>query len=59
MEKERISDLADGIAVSIFLKAIHKNSGNWAAAARQFGLHRSNLHKLAGRLRVKLRCCGL
>jgi anaerobic nitric oxide reductase transcription regulator len=35
------------------LKAVHKNSGNWAAAARQLGLHRSNLHKLAGRLGVK------
>jgi anaerobic nitric oxide reductase transcription regulator len=35
------------------LQAVRQNGNNWAAAARQLGLHRSNLHKLAGRLKVK------
>jgi len=34
-------------------QAISRNSGNWAAAARELGLHRSNLHNLAGRLGLR------
>ena len=30
--------------------AADRNGGNWAAAARELGLHRSNLHQLARRL---------
>ena len=30
--------------------AVTRNQGNWAAAARQLGMHRSNLHNLAKRL---------
>jgi hypothetical protein len=29
------------------------SSGNWAAAARSLGLHRSNLHHLAARLGLR------
>ncbi len=31
--------------------ALEKNRGNWAAAARDLGMHRSNLHNLAKRLK--------
>lgn len=37
----------------LILSAVDNNSGNWAAAARQLGINRSNLHKLAKRLGVK------
>ncbi|MBF0198120.1 MAG: hypothetical protein HQL32_10425, partial [Planctomycetes bacterium] len=32
---------------------LSKQSGNWAATARELGLHRSNLHQLAKRLKMK------
>jgi len=34
-------------------QAIAKNNGNWAAAARDLNMHRSNLHNLAKRLGLK------
>ncbi len=34
-------------------RAITKRSGNWAAAARDLGMHRSNLHNLANRLGIR------
>jgi len=37
----------------LILSAVEENGGNWAAAARQLGVNRSNLHKLAKRLGVK------
>ena len=33
--------------------ALDKNSGNWAAAARELGTNRSNLHNLATRLNLR------
>jgi anaerobic nitric oxide reductase transcription regulator len=33
-------------------RAVQEHRGNWAAAARALGLHRSNLHRLAQRLGV-------
>jgi anaerobic nitric oxide reductase transcription regulator len=33
--------------------AVDSQSGNWAAAARQLGVNRSNLHKLAARPGLK------
>jgi anaerobic nitric oxide reductase transcription regulator len=35
--------------------AVAGNQGNWAAAARQLGMHRSNLHNLAKRLGLRRR----
>jgi len=35
--------------------AVERHSGNWAAAARELGLHRSNLHQLALRLGLRAR----
>ena len=34
--------------------AVERHGGNWAAAARELGLHRSNLHHLARRLGLKV-----
>ena len=33
--------------------AVERNAGNWAAAARELGMHRSNLHHLAKRLALR------
>jgi anaerobic nitric oxide reductase transcription regulator len=35
------------------LDAVERCRGNWAAAARELGLHRSNLHHLARRMGIK------
>lgn len=35
------------------LDAVTAHDGNWAAAARALGMHRSNLHQLAGRLGIR------
>jgi len=35
------------------LAAVERHAGNWAAAARELGLHRSNLHHLATRLGLR------
>ncbi len=37
----------------LIFQALEENNGNWAAAARSLGLHRSNLHHLARRLGLK------
>lgn len=37
----------------VIRQALDRNSGNWAAAARDLGLHRSNLHNLAARLGLR------
>jgi anaerobic nitric oxide reductase transcription regulator len=34
-------------------EAVARHGGSWAAAARELGLHRSNLHHLARRLGLR------
>jgi anaerobic nitric oxide reductase transcription regulator len=34
-------------------EAVERNGGSWAAAARELGMHRSNLHHLASRLGLR------
>lgn len=36
----------------VILAAVERNDGNWAAAARELGMHRSNLHQLGRRLGI-------
>jgi anaerobic nitric oxide reductase transcription regulator len=36
------------------LDAVERHGGNWASAARELGLHRSNLHQLAARLGLRV-----
>ena len=37
---------------ALILRAVREHGGNWAAAARALGLHRSNFHRLAKRLGI-------
>jgi anaerobic nitric oxide reductase transcription regulator len=37
----------------VILEAVHAHAGNWAAAARALGMHRSNLHHRAARLGLR------
>jgi anaerobic nitric oxide reductase transcription regulator len=39
----------------IITEALARHDGNWAAAARSLGMHRSNLHHLASRLGLRER----
>jgi anaerobic nitric oxide reductase transcription regulator len=39
--------------IKLIKLALNKNRGNWAATARDLGMHRSNLHNLAKRLGIK------
>ncbi len=39
--------------VELIRAALAGNKGNWAAAARELGMHRSNLHSLASRLGIR------
>ncbi len=39
--------------VRLIEHAVERNQGNWSAAARDLGLHRSNLHNLAARLGIR------
>jgi len=38
---------------NLIQNALARNEGNWAAAARSLGMHRSNLHHLASRLGLR------
>jgi anaerobic nitric oxide reductase transcription regulator len=52
-EIQTLREAVDAFQKETILAALRNNAGNWAAAARQLGLHRSNLHKLAIRLKIK------
>jgi len=39
--------------IRLITDAVARNRGNWAAAARDLGIHRSNLHNLATRLGIR------
>jgi transcriptional regulator with GAF, ATPase, and Fis domain len=42
-----------GVKKQLIHSALTKNDGNWAAAAKDLGMHRSNLHHLAIRLGLR------
>lgn len=48
-----LSDLVDEFRRGVILRAVDEQRGNWAAAARALGMHRSNLHHLAKRLGIR------
>ena len=48
-----LREAVDEFTREYILGTVKSNRGNWAAAARRLGIHRSNLHKLARRLNVK------
>lgn len=39
---------------SFIMKAVKRNKGNWAGAAKELGLHRSNLYHLRDQLKLKI-----
>jgi anaerobic nitric oxide reductase transcription regulator len=45
-----LREAVDEYRRTVIREAVARTDGNWAAAARRLGLHRSNLHHLAGRL---------
>jgi anaerobic nitric oxide reductase transcription regulator len=52
---ENLTGALDHYRRSMIRSALTQTSGNWAAAARLLGLHRSNLHHLAKRLGIHKR----
>jgi anaerobic nitric oxide reductase transcription regulator len=48
-----LNELVDEFRRDVILRAVEEQGGNWAAAARVLGMHRSNLHHLAKRLRIR------
>jgi anaerobic nitric oxide reductase transcription regulator len=49
-----LSERVDAFRRRIILETVARNGGNWAAAARELGVHRSNLHQLAARLGLRV-----
>jgi len=50
---QTLRDAVDNYKSMLIQRAIIKHNGNWAAAARDLGMHRSNLHNLAKRLNIR------
>lgn len=50
-----LTEQLDAQRKRIITEAVAAAQGNWAAAARSLGMHRSNLHALATRLKLKER----
>jgi anaerobic nitric oxide reductase transcription regulator len=48
-----LRDLTGQFQRRVIVAAVERRAGNWAAAARDLGLHRSNLHQLARRLGLR------
>lgn len=48
-----LADQVDEFRRQVILAAVRRNDGNWSAAARELGLHRSNLHHLGTRLGLR------
>jgi anaerobic nitric oxide reductase transcription regulator len=48
-----LDDLVVRYEREVIQAAVNRNRGNWAAAARDLGMHRSNLHRRALRLGLK------
>jgi len=50
-----LAERVDAFRRQTILETVERHRGNWAAAARELGLHRSNLHQLALRLGLRVR----
>lgn len=48
-----LTEMTQAFQKQTIRRAVDKNSGNWAAAARDLKMHRSNLHTLAARLGLR------
>lgn len=49
-----LADRVEAFRRREIVAAVERHGGNWAAAARELGLHRSNLHHLATRLGLRV-----
>ncbi len=54
--RQTLREAVDEYRKLLIQRAVAKHRGNWAAAARDLGMHRSNLHNLA--IRLGLRTTG-
>jgi anaerobic nitric oxide reductase transcription regulator len=52
--RRSLQGLMDAYERDIVVGAVARNNGNWAGAARDLGLHRSNLHRRAQRIGLKI-----
>ena len=50
-----LAERLDAFRRRTIVETVERHDGNWAAAARELGLHRSNLHQLATRLGLRSR----
>jgi len=50
---QTLREAVDSYKSVLIRRAISKHNGKWAAAARELGMHRSNLHNLATRLGLR------
>jgi anaerobic nitric oxide reductase transcription regulator len=50
-----LGELVESFERQVIRQTVERNAGNWAAAARDLGLHRSNLHRRAQRIGLKPR----
>jgi anaerobic nitric oxide reductase transcription regulator len=48
-----LRDQVEAFQRRVILDAVDRHAGNWSAAARELGMHRSNLHQLARRRGMK------
>jgi len=48
-----LADRVEAFRRSEIRRAVERHDGNWAAAARELGMHRSNLHHVARRLKLR------
>jgi anaerobic nitric oxide reductase transcription regulator len=53
MQNQTFREAVDSYKSMLIQRTISKHNGNWAAAARELGMHRSNLHNLATRLGLR------
>lgn len=52
-DSEPLRTQVDRFQTEVIRRSVKANRGNWAAAARDLGMHRSNLYHLAGRLGLR------
>ncbi|WP_437626872.1 nitric oxide reductase transcriptional regulator NorR [Sorangium sp. So ce1151] len=52
-EQAPLHEQVDAFQRGLIREAVARHEGNWAAAARSLGMHRSNLHHLAKRLGLR------
>jgi len=52
-KKLNLQEAVQKFKKQLIQRALTKNDGNWAATAKELGMHRSNLHHLAARLGLR------